>query len=204
VIRVLILAGLAALAAGCSVDHRSGEFTCSRQQDCSGNRVCVGGWCVDPSAPDAAGPDAGGRADANQCPVPCTSCDPAAKQCTIDADQLPNSDSITCPTGWTCDILCTQENTCRDGIDCLAAAGCTITCSGDNACRDIECGPGPCEVACSGDDSCRGVDCSTSCACDVTCTGNQSCGDAILCPGFACDTGVGCTSFPPTCNDCPG
>jgi len=49
----------------CQFQRRSADYSCDSQADCSGGRVCAGGWCVesgdggvslpdaDPNAPDA-------------------------------------------------------------------------------------------------------------------------------------------------------
>ena len=76
-----------ALAAGCSVSHRSGDFTCNDQQRCADGRTCVDGLCVLAS-------DAGVLAT---CPSQCTSCELAQRSCTIDC--APNTGSAT-STRW--------------------------------------------------------------------------------------------------------
>jgi len=200
---ILFLA--AALVTACSVDHRSGDFTCTRQADCTGNRVCMDGFCIDPTAPDAAstGADAPpGHPDAaGQCPAECTSCAPDQMICTIDCSTNACNSGVVCPAGWNCDIKCGRDNSCRAGIDCQDAASCTVSCGGQDSCRNIQCGFGACDVSCTGQGSCRGVDCHASCACDVGCIGQGSCGDAVQCP-LGCDTGLGCSSQPFTCNVC--
>src|SRR5678815_1332889 len=135
VIRVAIIAAVAAIAAAgaCSIDHRSGDFACTKQSDCNGGRVCDDGFCTDPNAADAPTdrPDAAdGHADANECPSECTSCNPEAHTCVIDCNAGANCDAqVTCPSGYTCDIRCNVGNSCRNGVDCQSSKGCSITCS---------------------------------------------------------------------------
>lgn len=201
---LLVLLGLAA----CSVDHRSGDFVCTRTADCTGNRVCVDGFCVDPTAPDAAGGIDGrpgtvdARVDADLCPPECTTCDPAAHSCFIDCSG--NSDcnsTVHCPTGWSCQIQCDGDNSCRNGIDCRDADACTISCGGQSSCRGVVCGFGPCDIQCTAENACRNIDCQASCACDVLCAVQGTCGDSISCP-FGCDAGFGCSSSFPGCAVC--
>jgi hypothetical protein len=208
-------AGLAAAiaiasAASCSVDHRSGDFTCETTADCTGGRVCDGGFCVQtepdpPDAPPPGPPDAMRRPDANQCPEPCTSCDVEDKICTVDcaaADGLCTTGSIVCPDGWACDIRCTTQNSCRSGVNCLEARSCKLTCSGESACRGVQCGPGPCDISCTGQNSCRNIACNNSCACGVTCAAQGACADTVTCTSFQCDVGLGCSTLPFGCNTC--
>jgi hypothetical protein len=200
-----------AAAGGCSIDHRSGDFECTRQQDCNGGRICDDGFCIDPHAADAPvtdrpdGPN--GRPDARQtdCPPECTSCNLDGHTCVIDCSVNATlcEGPVACPSGYSCDIRCNTQNSCRNGVDCTAGKDCAITCSGNSSCRNLECGQGACDVACTGFQSCRAVDCGNSCACDVTCTGPQSCSDGIFCTSFDCDTGLGCSSLFPGCNVCP-
>jgi hypothetical protein len=195
---------VALAAAACSIDHRSGDFACENQSDCSGGRMCIDGLCIDPNAPDARGPDAAvDRADARPtCPDQCTACDPEEKICVIDCSLTSCEAQVTCPAGFTCDIRCNIQNSCRNGVSCAGAKGCAIACSGTSACRDVVCGSGPCDITCSGFQACRDVNCGNSCACDIDCSGPQSCSDGIVCTEFQCDIGLGCSSFPLGCNTC--
>jgi hypothetical protein len=205
-VKALVPIALAAMAA-CSIDHRSGDFECERQQDCGGGRQCIDGLCIDVNAPDARGPDGNvTRPDAEpECPDQCTSCDPEAMTCLIDCSISDNCDStVTCPMGYVCDIRCNIQNSCRNGVNCTGSKGCEIECSGTSACRDVECGTGACDISCSGFQACRDIHCNNSCACDVDCSGPQSCADGIQCTQFQCDIGLGCTSFIPGCNTCGG
>ena len=196
-----------ALLAACSIQHRSGEYACTKQSDCNNGRTCTDGFCV---LPGGNGPDApktidspGTHADASTCPAGCTACNPAQHTCTIDCRSANCNGSVSCPAGYKCDIQCDTDNSCRNGVDCSTALSCNVTCSGTGSCRNVACGLGPCDVACSGASSCRGVACGNSCACDVTCTGNQSCSDTINCTSLACKSGLGCTSVPTVCHSCP-
>ncbi|HEU4733010.1 MAG TPA: hypothetical protein VFT22_34185 [Kofleriaceae bacterium] len=198
----LSLLGVAALATGCSVSHRSEDFACGPDSRCAGNRVCIDGLCVIPD-------DAGVRPDARQgsCPAQCTSCDGATKTCTIDCavDANACAQRVTCPTGWSCEIACSTPNACRSGIICTNAKACTITCAGRQSCDTVVCGAGPCNVDCSGRDSCNEVSCGPSCACDVTCQFVSSCA-ALSCTSADCTSLSpfgGCTSEAQGCNTCP-
>jgi len=201
---------IAALVAGCSVSHRSGDYACTSTAECATGRSCIDGFCVLNGSIDAPGnphrdapkvqPDA-----PEQCPTGCTSCNVAAKTCTIDCSAASSNgcaSQVTCPTGYNCTILCNVANACKSGVDCTLSSQCAITCSGQGSCRTVECGIGPCDVMCSGGNSCRGVACNSSCACDVTCTGNLACSEGIQCTSSACISGLGCTSVPAFCHSC--
>jgi hypothetical protein len=197
-----------ALAAGCSVSHRSQDYACTTNNDCKDhpNTICQGGFCIAPGSIDApkAGGDAHPDTPGNTCPAGCTSCNAAQKTCTIDCTQTGVVDCtqmVTCPAGYHCDILCTRDGSCRNGVDCTAGASCAIMCATQNSCENVECGPGPCDVTCSGTSSCQGVSCNNSCACDINCTGSQSCRN-IACTSPLCTSGFGCTSVPVGCHSC--
>ncbi len=196
-------------ASSCSINHRSGDYTCSKQQDCSAGRICTDGFCVLQTQLDS-----GVKMDAPKpppdasdgCPSVCTSCDTNAKTCVVDCAVNPSicNGPVVCPTGYACDVRCTTSNACRNGVNCLSSTSCTVTCSGSESCRNIACGTGKCSVDCSGTGSCRGVGCAQSCACDVTCHINASC-TSLTCPS-GCFGGTqfgGCTSLAPGCNTCP-
>lgn len=192
------------IASSCSITHRSGDYACTKQSDCNGSRQCVDGFCIVPGSIDAPRLDGRPGGDSNNCPAPCTSCNPTLKTCTVDCKLTGACNgTVTCPTGYKCDIQCDVDNACRSGINCQLGQSCSIECSGTSSCRNVQCGGGPCDVSCSGPGSCRGISCGTSCACDVVCTGNQSCTDTIQCTSIACDNGSGCTSVPAFCHTCP-
>lgn len=202
---VAIAVAVAALGTSCSISHRSDQYACTTNQDCSDGRVCDNGFCIVAGTIDAArvdGPKSG--TDANNCPAQCTTCNVQQKTCTINCQQTSCASTVTCPAGYKCEILCNTDNACRNGINCQQSASCSVECSGKQSCQNVQCGPGPCDVACSGPASCRGVSCSNSCACDITCTGNQSCSEGIVCTSFACRStnGLGCTSVPAFCHSC--
>lgn len=203
------LLGLALALAACSVSHRTGDYACSRQEDCAQGRQCVQGFCVIPGGGSGGGVDAAHPIDArrpdgpsNTCPPGCTSCDTGQKTCTIDCTQTNCQDQVTCPAGYACDIRCDTDGACRNGIDCQLADSCKISCSSANTCRDVQCGLGACAVSCTGQGSCRTVDCNASCACDVSCFGPQSCSDSVTCTSNLCRQGLGCTSQPALCHSC--
>jgi hypothetical protein len=224
---------LAVVTAGsCSVNHRSGDFACTRTSECADGRVCSDGLCVltNPPPPDAGGD---GGIPGGACPATCSSCDGASRTCNIDC--LLDSDvcarPITCPQGWNCMINCAADNSCRAGIDCRQAASCQVNCFADGSCRNATCGAGDCsfecdgtdscsgiacgtgasQVACNGENSCHdnnggaglGVDCSNACSCNVQCNLDSAC-LPVTCPA-GCDgnTGEGCTARRPGCNTCP-
>ncbi|MBL0215175.1 MAG: hypothetical protein IPQ07_14965 [Myxococcales bacterium] len=206
----LTVLGLTAItASSCSINHRTGEFECTKQADCSGGRTCTGGYCVLPGgtvdAPKGDGPTTDGQIDGNNnvCPQQCTTCDFGSHTCKIDCAVTSCNAQVVCPVGWNCDVACSVTNSCRNGVTCNGPNACTITCSGANSCRTLECGTGKCDVVCSGSMSCRGVACGNSCGCDVKCGGTAAC-EGVACTSFQCDTGLGCSStLNASCDTCP-
>ena len=214
----IVLAWLAAVAlalisaSSCSINHKSGDYECTRQADCDSGRQCLNGYCIVPGgaidAPkpiDAPKTDAAVDAPMNQCPPQCTSCNPGTMTCNIDCGQTncTGNAAIVCPSGWNCAINCSTQNACQSGINCSDAKSCAITCSGQSSCRGIACGTGDCDVKCQAQGSCRGVDCSNSCACDVGCSINSAC-ELLTCSSLQCDPiGRGCTSMSLGCDTCP-
>jgi hypothetical protein len=195
-----------ALAAGCSISHRTQDYACTTNMDCKDGRVCNQGFCIVPGSIDAPKPPGDAHPDTpgNNCPAECTSCNVSQKTCTIDCSQTSVVDcnnKVACPAGYHCDILCNRDGMCRNGVDCTGGASCAVMCSSGNTCQGVECGPGPCDVTCSGTSSCEGVSCNNSCACDINCTGSQSC-RSIFCTSPLCSSGFGCTSVPVGCHSC--
>nr|HEX4312550.1 hypothetical protein [Kofleriaceae bacterium] len=211
------------LALGCSVTHRSGEFACDPEGNCTGGRICEDGFCVVPGATDDAGVDAphhgsgsgsgSAKPDAgmgSSCPAQCSSCDDATNTCLIDCKANPGlcAKAITCPPGYNCDVECTTQNSCRTGVACPESGACTVDCTGQSSCQNVSCGNGPCDVSCTGGESCRTVGCNNSCACDVTCGANSRC-ETITCSDLECETFNNngqqeCSSTQnPLCNTCP-
>ena len=205
--------GLAfATASSCSIDHKSGDFECTTQADCTGGRQCMDGYCVVPGGvidapktgdgprPDAPRPDA----PMSMCPAQCSSCDENTKECVIDC-AVTNcvNTTIVCPTGWNCDIECSTPNSCRNGVNCSNAKSCDISCTGQGSCRQLVSGIGPMKVKCEAQGSCRGVNCDASCACDVTCSDPAEC-SFLTCSTPSCGVlGGGCTSQRQGCETCP-
>ncbi len=182
-----------ALATGCSINHRSGDFTCDAQQRCADGRACVDGFCViaaDSGVVDTPLPP---PTDAAVCPSQCTSCNAAQKTCAIDC-ALNNgacAQPIACPAGWSCNVTCSVANQCNSGVSCGNATSCTIACSARQTCKNVTCGRGTCGVTCGGTNSCGGaVTCGTG-TCGVTCSGTNSCGNTVTCGTGACN--VNCT-----------
>lgn len=174
-----------ALLSACSINERSGDYSCAVQTDCSSGRVCTDGLCI------VGGTGSNGMG----CPTGCTTCNVAAKTCAIDG-----GNTVTCPTGWDCAVTCSRQGSCSK-VDCDGAKSCTLTCSGTESCKDVRCRSGQCKVTCSGQNSCDAVDCQSSCACDVTCAQN-ACNQNPLCPAPACATATGCSSMPASCGGC--
>lgn len=200
-----------ALAASCSITHKSGDYACTKTSDCNSGRDCVGGFCVvagsEIDAPvilhDAPRGDSG-----NGCPANCSSCDVPTHSCIIDcANGSSCNGNVACPAGWTCDVKCDTDNSCRNGVSCAGTTACKVECSGKGSCQDVVCGTGRCDVECTGVQSCRtSIDCASSCGCDVRCIGSQSCGVGALTCTPGCTSGSingGCTSLPPNCHTCP-
>jgi hypothetical protein len=179
-----------ALAAGCSVSHRSSDFVCDGQQLCAAGRTCVDGFCVIAGDSGVQSPPPGG--DAGACPSQCTSCT-AGKTCVIDCalNGSACSQAVLCPPGWNCHVLCSLPNQCNTGVLCGTASACTIECTGRQTCRNLMCGTGACNVTCSGRSSCGStVTCGTG-ACKVDCAGDAACGGLVSC-GLACACDVTC------------
>jgi hypothetical protein len=199
VIAWICVLGLTALGAGsCSINHKSGDFECTKQSDCSGGRTCTGGYCVFPGGTiDAPRSDANGDApaDSNACPAQCT--------CKIDCAVTSCNNAIVCPVGWNCDVACSTANSCRGGVTCTGPGTCKIGCTGANSCRDLQCGTGKCDVNCAGTGSCRAVTCNPSCGCDVKCNPGVAACESVSCTAVQCDTGLGCSStVVPSCKTC--
>jgi hypothetical protein len=201
----------------CSINHRSGEFTCEKNADCDGDRICQQGLCVvtgnNPNDGGTDGPTPPDGPPEFRCPAQCTSCVEATKTCRVDCG-LPAgaalcNQQIICPEGFNCIILCSRNATagnaqCQQKIDCQNAESCKVDCTGTNTCKQIVCGEGPCDVACTGSGTCSQVDCDASCQCDVECSFTANCAN-VSCPGenFTC-TGIidGCDSTRQGCNTC--
>ena len=218
----LALAWIAALAltivVSCSVNHRSGDYACTLQSDCTGGRTCQDGFCAFPPGTVPDGPVAGdgsvvhdGKPNPNPdgnpttCPTQCTSCDLGAHTCKIECNNSGNcTNVVVCPPGFDCTINCGTSNSCRNGVTCPTdGSACNVVCSGVSTCRDVQCGPGKCDVQCTGSNSCRAIACDSSCACDVMCAPGALC-DAVSCAGLQCSNPTGgCSSALAGCNTCP-
>jgi hypothetical protein len=216
-----------ALAAGCSVSHRSNDFACDSDQRCADGRTCVDGFCVivaDSGVIDTLLP----LGDAALCPSQCTSCSTLPKTCTIDCARNNGAcnQAITCPAGWNCNVLCSINDECNSGVSCGNATSCTIGCSAGKTCKTVTCGRGTCNVNCSGTASCDDqvtcgtgacnvncsgsaacngeVSCGSACACDVTCRLNAACAAVTCKPGcFGTMPPAFCISTANGCNSCP-
>ncbi len=213
---VALLVIMFAVATSCSITKKSGDYACTSSADCNSGRECSEGFCVlagtsiDASASIDAphtNPDGGGGSGSSACPAGCTSCDLAAKTCTIDcAAGADCSATVKCPEGYKCDVKCDEQNGCRQGVICGGATSCTVECSSQGTCQGVVCGAGKCDVQCTGQGSCKGVSCGTSCACDVECTGTNSCGQQqVQCTANVCrKLAGGCSSTQAAqCDSCP-
>jgi hypothetical protein len=204
-----------ALAAGCSVSHRSGDFACDAEQRCANGRTCVDGFCVvaaDSGVVDTLPP----LGDAAVCPSQCTSCNLAQRACVIDcaANTGACNQAVTCPAGWSCNVLCSLPSQCNSGVLCGNATSCTIacgarqtcnvTCSGNSSCgNSVLCGAGACNVNCTGNLACAGeITCGQACACDVTCRINAACAAVTCKPGCIGTPPAFCISTANGCNSC--
>jgi len=199
---------------GCSVNHRSGDFACEKQADCSTGRTCIDGYCVAMQA-DAAVPGDGNKVDAapvidaSLCPSPCTSCSNDSKTCNIDCMALGGACNapVRCPEGWNCNLQCSTPGSCSNGVTCPGGGmSCNVTCSGRGSCNQFMCNSGPCDIQCTGTNTCTAISCGNACACDIDCVSGTSCASKITCRSDLCRAGRGCTaiSTPSTlCNACP-
>ncbi|MBA2539687.1 MAG: hypothetical protein H0V17_08640 [Deltaproteobacteria bacterium] len=193
----------------CSINHRTDQLACERQNDCDRGQTCSDGFCLTVGNPDdgpGPDPDGGPRPDSFSCPAQCTSCQLASMTCTVDCGQSPATCQlpINCPPGFNCNILCTRNEGCET-INCTQGESCNIQCKGNGTCDNVTCGAGKCNVECTGAMACRGVDCHQSCACDVACGNNATClnvscpGEPLQCSGFGLDR---CSSDDDGCNTC--
>jgi hypothetical protein len=164
------LLGLA--VAACFVNRPSEEFVCSTDTDCTPDRRCTSGYCVE-----------------RQCPSDCDSCDEDQKSCTMDCSSDDECGSVNCPNGWTCTINCVGSDACDD-VSCAGGSKCTINCAGDNACNDVSC-----REACSCDLTCITGACDT-----MTCpTANGGGGERCTTDGM---NGTPCLSTAAGCAKC--
>lgn len=98
------------------------------------------------------------------CPLECASC--TATHCRLEcgADECEDM-TITCPPGWSCEVVCIGADACKDAtLACPEAHACDLQCEGRHACKDLRmyCGGGPCQVDCPGAD-CPCEDLSMAC-----------------------------------------
>ncbi|MGE0550708.1 MAG: hypothetical protein AB7O24_08210 [Kofleriaceae bacterium] len=201
--RAMAVVVCAAVAASCSIEHRSGELQCTTQSDCADGRLCVDGFCVQQGGGPSDARSDSTMPDALLCPPQCSSCNLAEKSCTIDCavTSCTGNAAVVCPVGWACSVACSVQNSCRNGVICGGATSCKVQCSGIDTCRNVECGLGPCAVTCSGPQSCRDISCGNSCACDVTCAITAACDD-VSCTDLSCTSINGCSSSQFDCNTC--
>jgi hypothetical protein len=125
-----------ALVVACMIDRPSDSLTCSTTDECAGfdgNRVCMGGYCIE-----------------QNCPDDCTTCDEANRTCIVECNAPGECDDIiTCPSGWSCTVNCNGGGTCND-ITCSSNSRCAINCNGPDACSDIDCDSAcQCDLTCA-------------------------------------------------------
>jgi len=213
---------LALAAAGCGINKRTSDFTCTDDSDCESDRRCEEGYCTVGARdlPDAARgtPDApvvpvidASPPDAFICPTSCTGGCLEDFTCVIDCSADGSCiDPVVCPANLPCQVTCTGAGSCTNTIDCSMASDCDINCGVDGTCGGlVSCAAGAeCDVACAGANSCAaGVSCADACSCSVLCTGGGSCATASTCPpapANKCRTGNGCnTTGHNQCDECP-
>jgi len=87
---------------------------------------------------------------AGECPEACSTCENG--RCRIDcSDGSCEEETVECPAGWPCDLVCTDNDSCREAeIVCPPDRDCTVECQAPNACRDasVTCGAGTCTLTC--------------------------------------------------------
>ena len=193
---------IALLLAACTINHASDKYSCTKNTDCDPGRVCSDGYCVVAGSQVDASRTDGPKGDGGTCPSACSSCNVSQRTCTINCQTSNCTNTVVCPTGYKCDIMCNIDGSCKNGINCLNGASCNVECQAKDSCQNVQCGTGPCAVNCAGASSCRNVACGSSCACDVLCSGASSCSSGIQCSSFACKSGLGCTSVPALCHSC--
>jgi hypothetical protein len=187
-VRAIVVATLAiVVGATCSIERRTDGLRCDGPEDCDGDRVCAGGYCVDEDEViDGAPADADPR-----CPAVCDSCSDLSPDgtryanCEIDCGGTGEcSDGVVCPPGMDCVIDCNGTGACAGGVDCSMAEECEVDCFGTNACGDgVVCGTRECDVHCIGNGACDdGVVCGAACSC------------VVACDAGACDTDPACTN----------
>lgn len=139
-----------------------------------------GGVCGQDPAPTGAD---------SPCPDPCDTCESGV--CTVNCSKSSCKNTVMCPDGYECVVLCNSEDACdTSGVQCPADHACSVVCSGGHdACGDFDltCGSGSCSIECAAD-TCDGavVHCGGG-ACTGTCEGTSpaavDCGDSCDCTG---------------------
>jgi len=198
------------LVASCTINRPSQSLECSTQADCAAlpGRICTSGYCVVGTLP----PDAR-LLDAFECPAVCNGgCDTSMSPIVCSVTGA-NGGSITCPTGFRCNIDCAQPGACG-AIDCTNAApgqtlgllACDIDCVAAGSCGSITCGNQNCDVTCTGAGACGNISCAAG-NCTATCSGGAAACGSLNCTGTGncirtCDGAAACGSMTCTTGSC--
>jgi hypothetical protein len=112
---------------------------CESNADCSGERMCISGQCLDPGDIDAGEPDVGPDAFADACSVACEpyeevqgcACAPRSCEAATECDGFGCVDGVCglckndgeCAEGSFCaeDGSCVEGTLCDDDTDCSAS-----------------------------------------------------------------------------------
>ncbi|MCL2723866.1 MAG: hypothetical protein FWD69_05455 [Polyangiaceae bacterium] len=176
---------------------------CGRNVETCGPETCASGCCAANAASgaqclagDAVDACGSGGATCINCGSDGSSCDAAARTCTITKCDPTN-----------CNGCCVGDQ-CMGGTDvrsCGAGGAQCVTCAAGQSCAPVSTGGGECEVepacgpvSCAG--CCDGDTCAPGDANDACGSGGAACADCSLSPGSVCDV----NAAPRTCqNLCP-
>ncbi len=132
--------------------------------------------------------------DANDCPLPCDSCNNGVCIVECGSGSDCKGSTITCPPGLSCLVKCTGLNGCSHAtINCADGVPCNVECGGPSSCDSAQingstgtvdlscsgatkvckaavlvCGANKCTASCTGTPEPPKVICGSSCAC-TTC-----------------------------------
>ena len=114
-----------ALASSCSITHKSGDFACTKTSDCNTGRDCVDGFCVVLRHRADRFADWNRRGTARQRQrqqrLP-GAVHELQRQPEDVRDRLPGRRRLQrpgrLPAGYSCDVKCDTDNSCRNGVEC--------------------------------------------------------------------------------------
>lgn len=212
-VKLLLTIPLLLLVAGCGFEKRSSAYSCTPEQGCAVDRVCVEGWCVlaapadiDSGQPRPDGPIA---SDANTVDATIPSIDAAplpdafVSACDLCEGSACNEScegaacSFQCPIdSCSCDFNCNDQSC---DTSCGPNVNCNIDCSGPGNCNATCESASICAVDCTGADKCDKIRCRSESECLIQCIGAETCGF------FECSGGVtNCADNIIVCNrPCP-